>query len=528
MCSLICSFFFYLSRQLGYVPFSGKGISFTLFPTSFSPFPFRAGEYFWFAVLGILIGICGGMFITVFVALIKIRNRIPFLAQARFWNVLLLCVIISAVDYHLPLLKGTPGQTTSILFGVKPLQEHNKFLYLSLLIIFKYIFTMLSMTLPIPSGQVVQSFVMGAGFGRLFGEVLNLFLADKVYPPGYAVLGAAAWAASTTRSFSMILIMLEMTGQLTYLVPTMMTVAFAIATANLFTDSIYDIMIKVRNLPYLALPDAYTRQNVLAYNIMNTNVDAVTTESTLAEIKQLLKTRNHDVFPVIDNHENRLLLGEVNRKHLKQMLKTAMMGGNSSNVLQPAKKKHVELPSTSVIRPYAQPTHHTINEDSSQVDMLDLSVGDNVLAHSNASNSVNSSETPSRESRYDPFATETPIAQDETSISTLRQRSSASPSSPQDNNNNQRIHHGASMRVVIHAAQFLAVNKKDEEQLLLIDPSPFCITELTTMNKIYYLFTMLGLGHAWVTSFGKLTGVVTKKQLIKVGRDMDNALGKTL
>mgnify|MGYP006201316333 CR=1 FL=1 len=105
LASLICSFFFYMSRQLGYVAYSGKSVSFTLFPTNFAPFPYRAEEYFWFMLLGVIIGILGGLFISIFVMLIKIRNRTPFWAGARFWNVFLLCIIIAAVDFHFPLLK---------------------------------------------------------------------------------------------------------------------------------------------------------------------------------------------------------------------------------------------------------------------------------------------------------------------------------------------------------------------------------------------------------------------------------------
>uniref|UniRef100_A0AAQ5YB37 Chloride channel protein n=1 Tax=Amphiprion ocellaris TaxID=80972 RepID=A0AAQ5YB37_AMPOC len=54
----------------------------------------------------------------------------------------------------------------------------------------------------------------------------------------------------------------------------------------------------------------------------------------------------------------------------------------------------------------------------------------------------------------------------------------------------------------------------DMEQIR-IDPSPFQLVERTSLHKTHTLFSLLGLSHAYVTSIGKLVGVVALKELQK-------------
>lgn len=61
----------------------------------------------------------------------------------------------------------------------------------------------------------------------------------------------------------------------------------------------------------------------------------------------------------------------------------------------------------------------------------------------------------------------------------------------------------------------------EEEQLnsvvdfkeCLVDPAPFQLVERTTLLKVHSMFSMLGLTHAYVTSIGRLVGVVALKDV---------------
>uniref|UniRef100_A0A8D3D073 Chloride channel, voltage-sensitive 1a n=1 Tax=Scophthalmus maximus TaxID=52904 RepID=A0A8D3D073_SCOMX len=48
-----------------------------------------------------------------------------------------------------------------------------------------------------------------------------------------------------------------------------------------------------------------------------------------------------------------------------------------------------------------------------------------------------------------------------------------------------------------------------------VDPSPFQLVERTSLHKTHTLFSLLGLSHAYVTSIGKLVGVVALKEARK-------------
>lgn len=48
-----------------------------------------------------------------------------------------------------------------------------------------------------------------------------------------------------------------------------------------------------------------------------------------------------------------------------------------------------------------------------------------------------------------------------------------------------------------------------------IDPAPFQLVEQTSLHKTHTIFSLLGLDHAYVTSMGRLVGVVSLKELRK-------------
>lgn len=68
---------------------------------------------------------------------------------------------------------------------------------------------------------------------------------------GYATVGAAAFSAGVTHTISVSVIIFEMTGQITHIVPIMIAVLISNAIAALLQPSIYDSIILIKKLPYL-------------------------------------------------------------------------------------------------------------------------------------------------------------------------------------------------------------------------------------------------------------------------------------
>lgn len=68
---------------------------------------------------------------------------------------------------------------------------------------------------------------------------------------GYATVGAAAFSGAVTHTISVSVIIFEMTGQITHIVPMMIAVLISNAIAALLQPSIYDSIILIKKLPYL-------------------------------------------------------------------------------------------------------------------------------------------------------------------------------------------------------------------------------------------------------------------------------------
>ncbi|KPJ17893.1 Chloride channel protein 2 [Papilio machaon] len=123
-----------------------------------------------------------------------------------------------------------------------------------------FFLSMVSCTLPVPAGIFVPAFKMGAALGRLTGEIMHYFCPlgvaygghiQKILPGGYATVGAAAFTGAVTHTVSTIVIVSEMTGQVTHILPMMAAVLAANATASLLQPSCFDSIILIKKLPYL-------------------------------------------------------------------------------------------------------------------------------------------------------------------------------------------------------------------------------------------------------------------------------------
>lgn len=57
------------------------------------------------------------------------------------------------------------------------------------------------------------------------------------------------------------------------------------------------------------------------------------------------------------------------------------------------------------------------------------------------------------------------------------------------------------------------LNMTVEFEQCSIDPAPFQLVERTTIYKVHLLFSMLALSQAYVTSAGRLVGVVALKDV---------------
>lgn len=155
--------------------------------------------------------------------------------------VLLVSLIVAPVTY-LDLLYGIHGVAKTLTDYMFSNESIGLSLPLALYVPFKFLATVLSVTLPLPVGLFTPTFISGASIGRLYGEALAAWgpqvgaTFSTLRPPELAVIGAAAFSSGVTRAISTAVIIFELSGPAANLrIPMSLAIIFAYFVGNRFT-----------------------------------------------------------------------------------------------------------------------------------------------------------------------------------------------------------------------------------------------------------------------------------------------------
>ncbi|GAA5938809.1 chloride channel protein [Sporobolomyces koalae] len=191
----------------------------------------------------------------------------------------------------------------------------------------------------VPAGIFVPSMAVGATFGRMVGILVKaLYRAHPTWsmfagcdpekpcitPGTYAFLGAAAGLAGITRiTVTVVVIMFELTGALTYILPTMIVVMVTKAVSDQFgKGGIADQMIKFNGYPLLENDDHAFGVSVAS--VMRKDLVYLPSKGmTLDQLQRLLGTTKYQGFPVVKSSKDLTLLGDISRKDLKIAIERA-------------------------------------------------------------------------------------------------------------------------------------------------------------------------------------------------------------
>jgi chloride channel 3/4/5 len=175
---------------------------------------------------------------------------------------------------------------------------------------------------------------IGASFGRTVGIIVQamheanpksiFFAACKpdepcITPGTYAFLGAAAALSGIMHiTVSVVVIMFELTGALTYILPTMIVVGVTKAVSDMFgKGGIADRMIWFNGFPFLDNKEDHNF-GVPVSQVMRTSVVAVpVTGMTLAEVERLLSDDNYQGFPIVEDMSSKILVGYIGSTELR-------------------------------------------------------------------------------------------------------------------------------------------------------------------------------------------------------------------
>ncbi|KAL2070715.1 hypothetical protein VTL71DRAFT_13741 [Oculimacula yallundae] len=321
--------------------------------------PFRTGQlvmfqvhydrswHFFEVVFYIIIGVFGGLY-GAFVIKWNLRAqtfRKKYLTKYALLEATLLATGTAIICYPNMFLRIDMTESMEILFleceGAEDYnglcdKENRWSMVLSLTIatILRIFLVIISYGCKVPAGIFVPSMAIGASFGRTIGILVQAL--HEAYPtsvffsacqpdvpcitPGtYAFLGAAAALSGIMHiTVSVVVIMFELTGALTYILPTMVVVGVTKAVSELFgKGGIADRMIYFNGFPFLDNKEEHIF-DVPVSQVMTSEVIALpTTGLTMKNLEQLLREDKYQGFPIVEDRASNILVGYIGRTELR-------------------------------------------------------------------------------------------------------------------------------------------------------------------------------------------------------------------
>ncbi|KAL3657383.1 hypothetical protein V7S43_017702 [Phytophthora oleae] len=326
--SIICSSFALLVFRVA--PVLKSEILFE--KTNFSGFELDV-EMFAFVFLGVLSGLAAGLYCKMMcgmrfaqmAAFSKLGLIKPSLKR-RTVHVVSICAITAIITFSLSVLRISDRLMVNELFRDQELSfsqwkhiSDSTQTALMVYIVTKFAITLLPCGAPISCGVFGPIFTMGAAMGRLYGEILLRCWSPTQSPATYAVVGAAGFAGSVTQTVSTAVIVFELTGQLSHMLPVMISCIVAYFVSSMVTPSFYDIVAEWAGLKSVSYDvNEYILGQKLAKDHMSPIPVVFTRETTYDEVIQVLSThRMEGYFPVCDNEDSRMLLGCIRRYDLE-------------------------------------------------------------------------------------------------------------------------------------------------------------------------------------------------------------------
>ncbi|KAK2799168.1 hypothetical protein FQN50_008557 [Emmonsiellopsis sp. PD_5] len=307
-----------------------------------------------FIILGIVGGLYGGLFIKLNMKVARWRKSRKF--SYPIVEVVLVALISAVINFPNTFMRAQLSELVYYLFAECADVPDDQFGLcktgaaslgvISLLLLAAVLgFFLASVTfgLDIPAGIILPSLAIGALSGRALGIAFEMW--QKAHPnfilfrncdpdvqcitPGtYAIVGAASALGGATRmTVSIVVIMFELTGALTYVIPIMIAVMLAKWLGDTFGKrGIYESWINLNEYPFIEQKDDVVLPDIPVTQAMTSihDLSVITAVGhTIDSLLHLLDTTTYRGFPVVSETTNPILLGYISRNELSFALKSA-------------------------------------------------------------------------------------------------------------------------------------------------------------------------------------------------------------
>ena len=308
-----------------------------------------------FAMLGIIGGLYGGIFIKLNMKIARFRKKSQW-AGTPIPEVLAVALLTAVVNFPNKFMRAQSSELVYTLFaecasltddqlGICKTGAANAGVIVLLIeaSIVGFLLASVTFGLQIPAGIILPSMAIGALYGRAVGIIVQVWQSNHsnalifatcepdiscITPGTYAIIGAAAALAGVTRmTVSIVVIMFELTGALTYVLPIMIAVMVSKWVGDAFgRRGIYETWIHFNEYPFLDNRDESTVPDVPISQIMTQLQDLsllTATGQTIQSIQNILVAQPYRGFPVVNDLKNNVLLGYISRTELMYAIRQA-------------------------------------------------------------------------------------------------------------------------------------------------------------------------------------------------------------
>ncbi|KAI5459978.1 chloride channel [Mariannaea sp. PMI_226] len=375
--------------------------------------PWHRFEIVPYVMLGIFGGIYGGLFIKANMAVARWKKANSWL-PGPITQVLVVSFLTALINYPNFYMKLQASELVSNLFAECSQMLEDPFglcktgaasastiVLLIFAAVVGFFLAAITFGLQLPAGILLPSMAIGALTGRAVGIIMEIWVTNHpgfflfascdpesqcVIPGTYAIVGAAAALAGVTRmTVSIVVIMFELTGALTYVLPIMIAVMISKWVGDAFSrQGIYEAWIHFNEYPFLDNSEEMVVPDIPASQIMTRIEDLVVltaTGHTIASLNTILDMHPYRGFPVISDPREAILLGYISRAELAYNLRASTQPPRSLPSETEAFFSHQPLadPRTTLdLRPWMDqtpltlPSHSTLHLVASYFQKLGL------------------------------------------------------------------------------------------------------------------------------------------------------------
>ncbi|XP_039645954.1 chloride channel protein 2-like isoform X2 [Perca fluviatilis] len=516
-----------------------------LLRTSFRlDFPFGLQELPAFGALGIACGFGGALFVYlngVIVRFIKKQKaNNGFLMKRHLLYPALVTLLISTLTFPpgfgqfmagklnmMETMEALLDNRTWAKQGIAEEAEHmghseawiipqvNVFVTLGLFTFMKFWMSALATTMPVPYGSFMPVFVIGAGFGRLVGEGMATWFPDGIHtngtsypivPGGYAAVGAAALSGAVSHSVSTAVIVFEMTGQITHILPIIIAVILANVVAQSLSPSLYDSLIKIKKLPYL--PELgwghHEKYDIHVEDMMERDVRYITLNCSYRDLHNVLLKGHLKTVALVESAESMILLGSIERAQLQELLSLQL--GRPLRLVNIREGAVEDKKRLSVV---SNDSSENSSHRASQEVRFQISTEDSSLSPTRPV-----PQKPLKPALKRSSVVEQPTGPHDHSGIAFKNLYGTIPDTEADLEHNVDVEDDMTIREITELEE-KQLDDKVNFNNCKIDDATIQLVERMSLHKTHTIFSVLGLDHAYVTSIGRLVGVVSLKELHK-------------